>query len=381
MKLHDQGYIIRRWPAELPDPDDLQQAANVSPWLLDRVRNGEQPGDPSYPERFGVQILLAKRAKRLAYYNLQMLLNPNLMDDARYPLKLRNAIVLDVPSDCAPGNVVWGTQNLRPDIEHGGRGKDCWAGPAWVSDEYEPYTGKLLYIDPKGGGADSVGYVALAHLNGMAFILEVGGLAPGQDGTSEAVMIKLAKVAAQHEIKRVVVESNFGGAGKSISTYAKLLAPVMARWNGATQIDTRYVQGQKEIRILDCLEPVFNHHRIIFCERAAKCVELSGQIGKITRDRGSLMHDDIIDALYGAIDDISQVLNLDPEVREEEERNRQALAVSKEFDEWARKNQPYSKNKTRTGPKGHPQISQERRLRQRLLQQKPRSGSGRWRRV
>lgn len=334
IKLHAMGYTIRRWPAELPDPDDFSLSENVSPWLLQRVADGERPGTPSYPERFGLEILRHKEAKSLAYYQLQMLLNPNLADEARFPLKLRNAIVLDVPFDMAPAQVVWGTMDRRVDIEHGAKKKDYWVGPASTSKEWLEYTSKLMYIDPKGGGADSVGYAVIGILNGMIFVLDAGGLAPGESGTSEATMKELANIARLYDIRRVIVESNWGGS-KDESTYAKLMQPVMAEVNGPTAIELNWVTGQKEIRILDCLEPIFNCHRIIFTEKAARCEQLSHQIGRITRDRGSLDHDDVIDALYGAVAQFADQVVLDPGVRLEEHRQTEAKKVAQEFDDWA----------------------------------------------
>ena len=343
IKLHAQGYTVQKWPAELPNPNDPRETPHVSPWLLDRASVEWKPGaiNPSYPERFGVDVLLEKRAKSLSYYHLQMLLNPNLADEERYPLKLSNVIVFSTPSDMAPAQVVWGTQSRRDDIEHAGRGRDCWYGPGYVSDEWLPYQNKVLYIDPKGGGADSVGYCVAAFLNGMIFVLDAGELAPGQSGTSEAVMLKLAKIAFEFEVKTVLVESNWGGS-KNESTYGKLLQPVLARVCGPVAVNPpgsdTYVTGQKEVRILDCLEPIFNHHRLIFSEKAARCVALSSQIARITRDRGSLEHDDIIDALYGAVRHFASLVILDPAQREETYKRDQALAVATEFDVYTRRN-------------------------------------------
>lgn len=335
MKLHALGYTIRRWPAELPDLTDDRLCENVSPWLIDRVEDGESPGDPSYPERFGVEILNEKRAKSLAYYNLQMLLNPSLADEARFPLKIHNAIVLDVPSDMAPSKVVWGTQDRRDDIEHGGRVKDYWCAAAHVSDEWAEYTGKLLYIDPKGGGADSVGYACVGMLNGTVFVLDAGGLAPGTSGTTDSVMRELAGIALLHSVNDVTVESNWGGS-KDESTYARLLAPVMAEVNGPTRINHNYVTGQKERRIIDCLEPVFNCHRIVFTEKAARCVALSHQIARITRSKGSLVHDDEIDALYGAVAHFAAQVVFDPKVKLKEQQDEERATMIREHDEWTK---------------------------------------------
>jgi hypothetical protein len=90
-KLDDAGYPVRRWPAELVDPSDEERSRCVAPMLLNRVRSGEgQPGDPSYPERFPVSRLIEKKAKGLAYYNLQMLLDTNEEPHCvRHPLRLR----------------------------------------------------------------------------------------------------------------------------------------------------------------------------------------------------------------------------------------------------------------------------------------------------
>ena len=72
----------------------------------------------------------------------------------------------------------------------------------------------------------------------------------------------------------------------------------------------------KELRIIDTLEPVMNSHRLIIDrkviekdlrsnsqeppERRLK-LQLVYQMSRISRHRGSLVHDDILDALAGAV--------------------------------------------------------------------------------
>jgi hypothetical protein len=348
LKLHAQGYTITRWPAEIPDLADEKQCENVSRWLMERAE-AEPAGSPSYPERFPVEVLLEKKAKSLAYYNLQMLLNPNLADEERYPLKLRNAILLSVPSDMAPSQIIWGTAEARHDIEHAGRRGDHWVAPASVSKEWQEYTGKVLYIDPKGGGADSVGYAVIGFLNGMVFVLDAGGLAPGTSGTSEATMRRLASIASEHEVRHVIVESNWGGS-KDESTYARLLQPVLAATIGAVQVTLNHVSGQKEARILDCLEPIFNHHRIVFTEKAARKLEVSQQICRITRDRGALLHDDVIDAIYGGVSHFAEMVTLDPAKRREEAEAAERAASAKEFDRWTDRNTRWLDKKVTANP-------------------------------
>jgi predicted phage terminase large subunit-like protein len=336
-KLDKIGYGIRRWPAELPDPDDPKRARNVCPWLLQRALE-EGVGQPSYPERFPAERLVEAKAKGLAHYNLQMLLDTTLADEERYPLKLRNLIVLDVPADVAPTNVVWGTMNPIRHIDYDALEGDTLNGPGFVEDAYAPYQSIVMYIDPKGGGADSVGYCVAAVLNGIIYVLDCGGLAVGRaGGTSEAVMTKLARIAAQWQVKRVIVESNWGGS-KGESAYARLLQPVMAKWNGPTQIDLNHVSGQKERRILDDLEPIVNGHRMVWTEKVAKCAALTYQFTHITRDPGSLAHDDELDALHGAVSQFVHLVQLDPEQREQERREAEAIATAKEFERHAKAN-------------------------------------------
>jgi hypothetical protein len=96
---------------------------------------------------------------------------------------------------------------------------------------------------------------------------------------------------------RQEVEENYGKG-----MFSKLLAPVMGDINGPTEIvDTPSGNTQKEKRIIDTLLPVLGSHRIVFDPRVAKDEVLTKQITHITYNRGSLRHDDRIDALAGAI--------------------------------------------------------------------------------
>lgn len=331
-RLEAIGYPIRRWPAEHVDPKDEVRCLNVSPLLLDMVRNGEaKPGDPTYPERLPRERLVEKKAKGLAYYNLQFLLDTTLSDQERYPLKLKDLIVFDTPRDMAPTNIVWGTANRITHIDHAGLRGDHLHGPGYVEDEWLPFQQKVMYIDPKGGGADSVGWAVGGFLNGVIYCIDAGGMAAGQDGTSEVVMKKLAHLAFTYDIKRIVVESNWGG-GKEVSAYAKLLQPVVSKVCGPTAVETAFVKGQKEVRIIDTMKPLMEAHRFVLSERAAKCKELLYQLTHITADRGALGHDDELDAVQGMVAQFIENVNLDPEVREEQRRHSAAVALAEDWD-------------------------------------------------
>lgn len=337
-KLEEAGYRLRKYPAELVDPDDEARSRNVAEFLLEKVRSGQgKVGDPSYPERFPRERLLEKKAKGLAYYNLQMLLDTTLSDQERYPLKLRNLIVFDTPVDMAPTNIVWGTAQRLSHLECPGFSGDYLHAPGFVEDSWAKFQQKVMYIDPKGGGADTVGWAVGGFLNGVIYTLGAGGLAAGEDGTADAVMIQLARLAGKYEVDQILVESNWGGS-KDTSTYARLLQPHVSKWCGPVSIETRHVSGRKEVRILDTLEPVVNGHRLVLSESAASCRELLYQFTHITREPGALGHDDELDALYGMVSHFAGLVSLDPEQREVERREREAIETAQEFDRWSSRN-------------------------------------------
>ncbi len=333
-ELDNKGYAIRKWPAELVDPAG-EQAEYVSPMLLQRVHDGESPGDPSYPERFPRERLIEKKAKGLAYYALQMLLDPSYSDAARFPLKLRDLIIFDAPSDCAPTNIYYGGILKRiPDLHPWGLGEDYFCGPGHIEPQYEKYTDLLMYIDPAGGGADSIGYCVAGVLNGIIYILDCGGM---RGGNSATLMEKLSRLGFKHGVKKYIVESNWGGS-KTESAYAQLLQPILIKWNGQVSVELNYVTGQKETRILDTLEPIVGSHRLVVHSR---CVYRKDdddrrnflyQFTHLNRDRGALGYDDEIDACYGAVTQFVSHVVLDPSKREAERHIAASVATAEQWD-------------------------------------------------
>lgn len=316
----ERSYPIRRWPCRVPNPKDESACRNLAPYIL----NLKAPiNAPTYPERFDEDQLLEKESiYGPSIFALQMLLDTTLSDADRYPLKLKDLIVMDLNTEVAPSRVVWGTTTKIP-FESVGLGGDRMYGPGYYEENYLEYNTGVMFIDPSGRGADETAYAVVKVLNGMLFVLDIGGY---QGGHSEAVMTKLAKTAAMHDIRRVVVETNFGDG-----MFEKLLQPTMIRYCGPVQIDSKRSSGQKELRIIDTLEPIVYNHRMVIDTRVAKNMELMTQYTRITRDRGSLRHDDRIEALAGACAELSNLVVLDPEVRAQEIEEAQKLAMAKQW--------------------------------------------------
>ena len=150
---------------------------------------------------------------------------------------------------------------------------------------------------------DETAYAIVKYLNGYLFVVEVGGF---QDGYSDSVLTQLANKAKIHGVNEIVVEANFGDG-----MFTQLFKPILTRiYPCAVQEVKNTVQ--KEARIIDTLEPVMMRHKIIMAETVIRddysVYEEKGQkysliyqMTRLSRDRGSLAHDDRLDALTMAV--------------------------------------------------------------------------------
>jgi hypothetical protein len=173
---------------------------------------------------------------------------------------------------------------------------------------YSPWQGVFMFIDPAGTGKDETAYAIVAHLNGTLFLKELVGL-PG--GYADNNLVAIAQAAKRHGVNRIVDESNFGDG-----MFGRLLQPHLARAGHPCAVEEIRATGQKELRILDTLEPVVQQHRLAvdpkvfeqdnyragtLPELQARWYTLAYQMTRITRERGALAHDDRVDALAGAV--------------------------------------------------------------------------------
>jgi len=171
----------------------------------------------------------------------------------------------------------------------------------WVANEMAEYTGSVMAIDPSGRGDDETSYAVVKILHGNLFVTASGGF---KDGYGEKTLQALATIAAMQNVNKVIVEANFGDG-----MFTQLLKPVFTRVHPVTIEEVKHSQ-QKERRICDTLEPLMNQHRLIFDHSVIKQdyertetphFQLMYQMSRITRDRGSLAHDDRLDVLAIAV--------------------------------------------------------------------------------
>lgn len=309
-ELEGRGYTTTIWPARYPrDKKDWQSYGDrLAPMLQAELE--EDPESfywrPTDEVRFDDTDL---KERELSYgkagFALQFMLNPNLSDAEKYPLKLRDLIVADLDPASSPMVYQWlpNPQNKREDVPNVGLIGDSYHTYQTVGSAFSSYTQKILVIDPSGRGKDETGYTVLYQLNGYIFAMEVGGMRGGyEDSTLEA----LAKIGRKWKVNEYVIEGNFGDG-----MYLELFKPVAARIHPAAVTEVKS-KGQKELRICDVLEPIMGSHRLIV--NAAAIVQdyqsasdkdgvrnpiysLFYQMTRISRERGALAHDDRLDAL------------------------------------------------------------------------------------
>lgn len=304
--LRERGYECRVWPLLFPtDKEVTHYKGALAPFVTEPLEYDRKLiGTSTEPSRFDRADI---ETRRLSYgkagFALQFMLDTALSDGAKYPLKLHDLVVMDVSPTKAPVEfTVMRNKETLLDIESVGLAGDRYYRPYWVSNERQEYTGKVLVIDPSGRGNDETTWCVAYMYAGNIFIPEVSG---SRDGYTAETLATLAKTAKAHKVNAILIESNFGDG-----MFAQLLKPYLSRIYPCTVEEVRQ-NVQKERRIIDTLEPVLMQNRLVIDPKVitddlAKCEQdltysLFYQMSRLTLDRGSLRHDDRLDAVAMAV--------------------------------------------------------------------------------
>ena len=309
--LQDRGYQCIIYPVVYPESQQERDyyAHRLAPFIAEKYDNNPErySGEPTDPRRFDAEEI-AKR--RLSYgkagFALQFKLNTNLSDSEKYPLKVSDLIVDSL--DLEETSLTWAwsktKENRIADIPCVAMKNDYYYSPLNRSKETQKYTGCIMAVDSSGRGTDETAYAIVKFLNGYLFLVDVGGY---KEGYSEPVLKQLVMKAKYFGVQQILVEPNFGSG-----MFAQLLRPVVSKLHpGCAVEDAKSAHTQKEARIIDTLEPVMMRHKLIVDRRVIeedyKVYEkdsrysLIYQMTRLSRDRGSLSHDDRIDALEMAV--------------------------------------------------------------------------------
>ena len=302
-RLPERGYEIRIWPAEIPKNPDVYHG-RLADFVTKRVQAGWKPGRPLDPARFDEEELYGRR---LSYgrvgYALQFMLDTSPSDADAHPLKCKDLLITSLDPEMGPAKLVWGSDRSQviQDLMCGGYEGDHFLCPIWRADEMEKWQGTVMAIDPSGRGRDETAYAIVRYLYGKLYLVASGGFTQGFEiPTLEA----LAKTAKLHKVNYVIVEDNYGGG-----MFSQLLRPYLAR-EGTGSIDEEWdawSKGQKELRIMDTLEPIIAAHKLVVDRKVVEDdlvvqsdtpqYSLVYQMTRMARLKGALAHEDRLEAL------------------------------------------------------------------------------------
>lgn len=324
--LPGRGFTVRIWTGRYPTNSQLENYGTMlAPYITKRIQQdpslqtgggmlGDQ-GQPIDPDYITEQTLQKKEMDQgPSYFQLQHMLNTRLSDMDRYPLKVEQLLITRVPApgEAFPVNVTGGL--TRDDIH---THNVCGTAMAMYrvrshSPETSPLQGTIMYVDPAGGGknGDETAYAVVGFLNGKIWVLASGGV-PG--GFSNTGFERLTAIAKHWKINLALVEKNFGHGALLHAWLPFLHHPETGH---KCAIEETWESGQKELRIIDILEPVLARGALIINEEILSkepetlapyslekrsSYSVFHQLARITRDPKSLTHDDRLDALAGAV--------------------------------------------------------------------------------
>lgn len=326
-KYHERGYDVKIWPARYPGDDIIQGyetfGGSLFPQLVQDLADGSLEGDPTDKRFDDLDLMKREQEYGRSGFQLQFQLNPAVSDAERYPLKIRDLVVMDLAgSDIAPSKVVW-SGSPEYTIEHlpsVGMAGDRWQGRMIVYDEqgkepggWAPYTGTVMAVDPSGRGKDETTACVVSYLNGYLFLREMAAFRG--DGYSDQVLSALAEMANKYPGRAFQVEANYGDG-----MFTRLWNPWLQKIANAglsgdqSQYEVKH-NTQKELRIIDSLGPVLAQHKLIVDTEVVKAdyrncdpSDSDGgmrrcffQMTRLTADRQSLKYDDRLDALAMAV--------------------------------------------------------------------------------
>jgi len=331
-RLMARGYDLRVWTAEVPANPSLYKG-RLAPFIL-KLCQKHPPRTPVEPKRFSREDLderLLSHGK--ASYARQYMLDTNPADAERHPLKLHDLIITAVDREMAPAKIMWSNDReyWMPDLSAGGFDGDYFVRPFWRAPEMQKFQGACMWIDPSGTGKDETAYAIVKLMNAQLYLVACGGF---KSGFAESTLNSLAAIAIRHRVSVVGIEKNYGGG-----MFDALFKPILSKASDAAKLKQKEVQKddhtdpeaapgifapriltdedykqwasqQKELRILDTLEPLVQGHRLIVCRSVIEqdlAVQQENerysfvyQFTRMERVKGALGNEDRLDAVAGA---------------------------------------------------------------------------------
>lgn len=333
-------YAARIWPALFPSEEERKAYSTwLAPYILHEIEKLGPTciGHSTMPQRFtDADLAKRKAAMGASEFQLQFMLDLKGFSRDKYPLKLKDLIVMDLDDRRGPETVTWGNTHIHRDLPIRGFDGDFYYGPVDVSPTYSPWTKVAGFIDTSGKGSDEMTLWIGAELFGRVFALS---LYASRDGFSEPVLKEIARLCVRYWVNELQIEDNFGGG-----MFSALLRPhLQAAWdaykktsegrhpdcpNGTRIVDVNSGKQSKEARILGILEPATQQHRVVINKSIIQydeqsVAEMDGEDSRhryafgyqythLANIRDCLGHDDRVEGLSGLVGIFADALGVDP---------------------------------------------------------------------
>ena len=298
------NYEMRMWPARVP-ADVTPYKGALAAWIEKRV--GVADGRPTDTRFSDDELLQRELSMSPMQWRLQFMLDATLSDIEKYPLRCGDLMVTTIDR-FLPEVVTYEKANYLQlqDLPCVGMAHDPFfyrpqQVDGTIATDQVP---TVMALDPSGGGSDEFAWAVVKAWAGNYYLVESGGQL---GGVGEGLWEKIAGIAKRHHVNEILVETNFGG----LEVYSQLLKPFLVKAGHPCRIEPIRSNQRKELRIIDTLAPVMQTHRMIVDRRVVendadllkRAVEEKDtsysvfyQLTRLTHDRGSLIHDDRLDA-------------------------------------------------------------------------------------
>ena len=317
------NYEMRMWPARVPESEDCYKQS-LAPLIKKQM--GLRTGKPTDTRFSDDELMQRQLSMSPGQWRLQFMLDSTMSDAERYPLRCRDLLVIST-AQVLPEIVVhdFHRRSRIVDLPCAGLPHDGYFYHPSREEGGIPIDEApgIMTLDPSGGGTDEFALAVVKAWGGNYFLLESRGYL---GGVNEKLWTEIAGLAKLHKVNTIGVETNFGG----LEMYSQLLKPYLLKIDHPCDVVPIRSNVRKEMRIIDTLAPVFQTHRMIVdrrvieadVERTREAVDdtalsysLIFQMTRLTQDRGSLLHDDKIDAWAMAVGYFQEQAALDQTVQ------------------------------------------------------------------
>lgn len=333
-------YVARIWPARYPNEEERRKYnGRLAPYIEHMIKKLGPSciGHSTMPMRFPDEDLNKREAAMgKSEFRLQFMLDLTGSFIDKFPLKLRDLVVMPLARDKAPEDLVWGNQKRHSELPLMGHDGDYYHEPNFVGEFYSPWERTIGYLDGSGRGSNETVVAIGSSLIGRAFLRRMWA---SKDGYGPETLKAISKLCVEYRVSTLFIENNYGDGMltaliRPYLTMAWQEALKKARKQeldglaGTTLEEVRSSAAQKEKRILSVLEPVCQAHRLVVDkaviewdhqsimamegEDTRRRYSFAYQFTHLTREQHCLAEDDRVEAVAGLCGMMADVLEVEP---------------------------------------------------------------------